>query len=124
MGIQPGKVTGCDSEQTLKRGPYRKLAALAAAISIALGTVIASAQPGTDLIDERRARPDPGGEGAPERPAVTLRQAVAMAQRQNPGRVVRAETKTRNGQRVHEIRILGEDGKVKTVRISANGERR
>lgn len=106
------------------RGRRRGLAALAVALSVllALGPAAVTAQPGADLIDRSRARPDPGGDV--DRPEVTLRQAIALAQRENPGRVVRAEPKSQNGRRVYEIRILGEDGKVKTVRIDADGTRR
>jgi len=58
-----------------------------------------------------------------QRGSVSLNQAVAIAQRRHPGRVVRAETTTRNGRTVHEIRILGDDGSVVTVRIdAASGE--
>jgi len=46
---------------------------------------------------------------------VSLAQATAMATSRFPGRVVRAETVGM----VHEIRILGEDGRVRTVRIDA-----
>jgi uncharacterized protein (TIGR02266 family) len=35
------------------------------------------------------------------------------------GRVVRAETVNQGGRRVHEIRILGDDGRVRTVRVDA-----
>jgi len=52
---------------------------------------------------------------------ISLEEATRIAQRQYKGRVVRAETKTRNGRRVHEIRILGDDGRVRTVRIDAQG---
>lgn len=58
-----------------------------------------------------------------QRGGVSLNQAVAIAQRRHPGRVVRAETTMRNGRTVHEIRILGDDGRVVTVRIdAASGE--
>jgi hypothetical protein len=48
---------------------------------------------------------------------VSLAQATAMATSRFPGRVVRAETV--NQGKVHEIRILGDDGRVRTVRIDA-----
>lgn len=58
-----------------------------------------------------------------QRGSVSLDQAVSIAQRRHPGRVVRAETTMRNGRLVHEIRILGDDGRVVTVRIdAASGE--
>lgn len=42
-----------------------------------------------------------------------------MAQGRYPGRVVRAETVQMGDRLVHEIRILGDDGRVRTVRIDA-----
>lgn len=50
---------------------------------------------------------------------MSLQQAITLAQQRYQGRVVRAETKSQNGRRVHEIRILGEDGRVRTVRFPA-----
>lgn len=52
---------------------------------------------------------------------VSLRQAIALAQQRHQGRVVRAETKQMNGRRVHEIRILGDDGRVRTLHFDADG---
>lgn len=51
---------------------------------------------------------------------VSLRQAIALAQQRYQGRVVRAETKQMNGRRVHEIRILGDDGRVRTLHFDAD----
>jgi uncharacterized membrane protein YkoI len=50
---------------------------------------------------------------------ISLAQATAMAQSRFPGRVVRAETVQMGDRVVHEIRILGNDGSVRTVRIDA-----
>ncbi|HSC16859.1 MAG TPA: PepSY domain-containing protein [Gammaproteobacteria bacterium] len=50
---------------------------------------------------------------------VSLQQATAMAQMRYQGRVVRAETVQMGDRVVHEIRILGDDGRVRTVRIDA-----
>lgn len=50
---------------------------------------------------------------------VSLAQATQIALRQFPGRVVRAETVMRGGRREHTIRILGTDGRVRTVRVDA-----
>jgi uncharacterized membrane protein YkoI len=50
---------------------------------------------------------------------VSLQQATSMAQMRYPGRVVRAETVQMGDRLVHEIRILGDDGRVRTVRIDA-----
>jgi hypothetical protein len=51
---------------------------------------------------------------------VSLAQATAMAQSRFQGRVVRAETVRVGDRLVHEIRILGEDGRtVRSFRIDA-----
>ena len=50
---------------------------------------------------------------------VTLERAIAMASERYGGRVARAQTTTRGGRRVHEITILGEDQRVRIVRIDA-----
>ena len=50
---------------------------------------------------------------------VSLQQATSMAQMRYQGRVVRAETVQMGDRVVHEIRILGDDGRVRTVRIDA-----
>ncbi len=47
----------------------------------------------------------------------SLSEAVEMVKRQYKGRIVSAETKTSGGRQVHHIKVLTEDGKVKTVRI-------
>jgi uncharacterized membrane protein YkoI len=51
---------------------------------------------------------------------VSLQQATSMAQGAFPGRVVGARTVQMGDRAVHEIRILGEDGRtVRTFRIDA-----
>ena len=47
----------------------------------------------------------------------TLSEAVEMVRRQYKGRIVSAETRISGGREVHHIKVLTEDGKVKTVRI-------
>ena len=54
-----------------------------------------------------------------QRAGISLQQATAMAQSRVPGRVVRAQTVQMGDRVVHEIRILGEDDTVRTVRIDA-----
>jgi uncharacterized membrane protein YkoI len=54
-----------------------------------------------------------------QRGGVSLAQATSMAQGRYQGRVVRAETVQMGERTVHEIRILGDDGRVRTVRIDA-----
>lgn len=55
-----------------------------------------------------------------QRGPVTLAQARQMALQRFPGRVARAETVTPGGnRRVHQIRILDAEGRVRDVRIDA-----
>lgn len=54
-----------------------------------------------------------------QRGGVSLDEAIEIAKRRQSGRVVRAVTIMRNGRRVHEVRILGDDGRVRTVYIDA-----
>jgi hypothetical protein len=54
-----------------------------------------------------------------QRGGVSLAEATAIATSRYRGRVVRAETVSRGDRVVHEIRILGDDGRVRTVRIDA-----
>jgi hypothetical protein len=55
----------------------------------------------------------------PQRRELTLAEAITMAQARYPGRVVRAQTIQLGNGAVHEIRIIGNDGLVHTVRVDA-----
>ena len=92
-----------------------------AAICAAMG-VLAIAASGSVLartIDPAVA-PEQSGTGLyAAQSGVSLAQATELALARYPGRVVRAETVMRNGRREHQIRILGADGSVRTVRIDA-----
>jgi uncharacterized iron-regulated membrane protein len=46
-----------------------------------------------------------------------LEEAIEIAEKRYGGRATRSETVEREGQTVHEIRVLGDDGIVRTVRI-------
>jgi uncharacterized membrane protein YkoI len=50
---------------------------------------------------------------------ISLQQATQMARMRYPGTVVRAEPVQMGDRLVYEIRILGDDGRVRTVRIDA-----
>jgi uncharacterized membrane protein YkoI len=55
---------------------------------------------------------------------MSLDQAVEQAKQRLGGRVISAETRERDGERVHNVRILTKDGKVRRLRINAEGGRR
>jgi hypothetical protein len=48
---------------------------------------------------------------------LTLNQAVEQVRRQYKGRIVSAETKRSGNREVHHIKVLTDDGKVKTVTV-------
>ena len=48
---------------------------------------------------------------------LTLSQAVEQVRRQYNGRIVSAETQRNGDRETHVIKVLTEDGKVKTVRV-------
>jgi uncharacterized membrane protein YkoI len=54
-----------------------------------------------------------------QRGGISLSQASAIAQSRVPGRVVSAKTVMAGDRVIHEIRILGDDGRVRTVRVDA-----
>jgi uncharacterized membrane protein YkoI len=93
---------------------------LSRGIAIALaGMCVAEAGP----IPERSMSPAPDQPPtafvAQRRGGISLAQATSMALSRYKGRVVRAEQITVGDRVVYEIRILGEDGRVHTVRIDA-----
>jgi hypothetical protein len=113
---------GTESVSTIRLNRHgRTLGALAwtAALAFGLGAGGASlARPKPWL--EPPAYVEIQVDGAPvQRGEISLQQAIEMARRRYPGRVVRADTTTRNGRVVHEIRILGDDNRVRDVQIDA-----
>ncbi|MCG5535939.1 PepSY domain-containing protein [Ectothiorhodospira mobilis] len=50
---------------------------------------------------------------------VTLDEAVAQVQARTGGRVLSAETLDEEGQRVHRIRVLLQDQRVRDIRVDA-----
>lgn len=53
----------------------------------------------------------------------TLSEAIEMVKRQYKGRIVSAETRVSGGREVHHIKVLTEDGKVKTVTIQGRSKK-
>ena len=47
----------------------------------------------------------------------SLSEAVEQVRRQTGGRILSAETKLEGGREVHHIKVLTEDGKVKTYKV-------
>ena len=63
------------------------------------------------------AEPASGGLLVAQSDGMSLSEAVEQVRRQYNGRIVSAETKRSGNREVHHIKVLTEDGKVKTVKI-------
>jgi len=63
------------------------------------------------------AEPVPAGLTVAQSDGMSLNEAVEQVRRQYNGRIVSAETKRSGNREVHHIKVLTEDGKVKTVKI-------
>lgn len=90
---------------------------LAAAAAATVAPVVARAQ--VPEVAKSLNLDEPPQAFMAQRNGVSLAQATAMAKNRYHGQVVKAETVARGDRVIHEIRILGEDGKVRTVRIDA-----
>ncbi|MDJ0807204.1 MAG: ribosome biogenesis GTPase RsgA [Gammaproteobacteria bacterium] len=55
---------------------------------------------------------------------ISLEEAVERARDREGGRVISAETREWDGQRIHNIRLLTKDGKVKRIRIDGKSGKR
>jgi len=55
---------------------------------------------------------------------ISLDQAVEQARERTGGRVISAETRGEDGRRIHNIRILTNDGKVRRLQIDAGSDHR
>lgn len=101
---------------------------LRATRALRAGAAVAAISLGVAALPARAQYPDTGAAFAPDEPptafiaqrgSLSLSQATAIAQSRFQGRIVRAETTQQGNRIVYEIRILGNDGRVRTVRIDA-----
>jgi uncharacterized membrane protein YkoI len=111
------------SKNTVKRARFAAIATALAALLVVGNT--AAARPRAAALaqteGDQSLTPAQGDQFVPAQRGggVSLAQATSMAQSRYQGRVVRAETTQVGDRVVHEIRILGDDGRVRTVRIDA-----
>lgn len=100
-----------DQPSTLCRRHGRACLALAAALLCALAPALVAAQPGPPAV--------PGLRIAQAEERISLAEATRMVQQRFGGQVLRAETRRDDGRVVHRIRVLTEDGRVRTVQVDA-----
>lgn len=108
------------AEQSLRRAPLRRRAATAFLCALCLlGAAAATA-----------STAGPGGQPLPAalqvaqaEEKVSLSQATRMVRERTGGQVLRAETKRSKGRTVHRIRVLTEDGRVRTWHVDAESGR-
>ncbi|MGD9599025.1 MAG: PepSY domain-containing protein [Steroidobacteraceae bacterium] len=85
---------------------------------ILLGVALLSGQP--LVVPAAYADPPPWAHKKERAEAgISLDEAVNRAERKYRARVIRAETRESNGRRIHQLRLLSDDGRVWTVRIDA-----
>lgn len=84
-----------------------------------LGAAPASARPAGQGGD-KAAPAVSHGDAAFQSRGISLEEAVRRVRRQYDGRIVSAETRGSGERRVHVIKVLTKDGRVRTVRIPAN----
>lgn len=114
------------AEQSLRRAPLRRRAATAFICALCLlGAAAATASTATTA-----STAGPGGQPLPAalqvaqaEEKVSLSQATRMVRERTGGQVLRAETKRSKGRTVHRIRVLTEDGRVRTWHVDAESGR-
>jgi len=101
--------------------PVRILAILLLSCALALTPAAALAN---DLVQslhgsgaEWDSRSDTGLRVAQSGGGKSLSEAVEQVRRQTNGRILSAETKVKGNREVHHIKVLTDDGKVKTVKV-------
>lgn len=100
------------------RRQSRRLAGLAAAFAGSLALLAAAPLPAQPAAWSDARSSDLRVAQASEK--VSLAQATRMVQERTGGQVLRAETKRDKGRAVHRIRVLTEDGRVRTVHVDAD----
>lgn len=83
-------------------------------------TVQAQALPSITAADYRsggQLAPEPADLAPAQRGCTTLSEAVEQVRRRTNGRIVGAETRMNGNRETHVIRVLTDDGKVKTHRV-------
>jgi uncharacterized membrane protein YkoI len=108
------------NQRSAQRGGPHARRVVAFVITLLLASSVAARPRPGAAVDPLPATEDLAIDGAiAQRGQISLQQAIELAQRRYPGRVVRADTTMSNGRVVHIVRILGDDGRVRTVQIDA-----
>jgi uncharacterized membrane protein YkoI len=98
------------------------LSQLLLTIAIAGAFALPPEVPGSASVSEPVPVSDRGRSGVRQR--MSLDEAAAMVRDRFGGRVIRAESRRGNdGHTIHEIRLLLENGRVRTVRVDAESGR-
>lgn len=92
---------------------------LAAALLLALVLGLAASPVPAHAAGPGSALPPQATGLAAVRDEVSLSEAVSRVKREYGGRILEAETREQNGRRVHVIKVLTREGRVRTVRIPA-----
>jgi uncharacterized membrane protein YkoI len=116
-------------QDTMLKGAGRMLPALLVALTLTL-PLTALAFDTTDLPHKEKGKdrdrdndrdraPSLGMREPPRLSAVPIDRVIEQVERRYQARVVRQEETNINGRRVYVLRLLSEDGRVRTVRVDA-----
>lgn len=102
------------AEQSARRAPLRSRAATALLCALCLlgGAAPVSAGPRAEALPATL-------QVAQAEERISLSQATRMVRERTGGQVLRAETRRSKGRTVHRIRVLTEDGRVRTWHVDA-----
>ncbi|NGX15278.1 PepSY domain-containing protein [Wenzhouxiangella sp. XN24] len=113
------------------RHRFRRFQAAVAAFFLAASLAVTAATPAVAGVAETGSRLAQGYEHVPrvrERIAqrqerVSLSEAIRLVEQRSGGRVLRAETRREKDRTVHRIRVITDDGRVRTWEVDAESGR-
>ena len=98
-------------------GMMRRLAILIAVLLVSLSGLGAPAYAGVPHAKSARPAVEQNAIRLAQSKSYSLDQAVARVRREFGGKIIRAETRRSNGRPVHHIKVLSDNGRVRTVRV-------
>ena len=122
------------NDSTPGRHRFRRFQAAVAAFFLAASLAVTAATPAVAGVAESHARLDKaqewlvqarerttgGGERIAQRQErISLSEAIRLVEQRSGGQVLRAETRREKDRTVHRIRVITEDGRVRTWEVDA-----
>src|SRR6056297_4080493 len=97
---------------------------LATSLTVAAGAAVAGAAESGSRLVQGQERLAPGRERTAQgRERISLSEAIRLVEQRSGGQVLRAETRRAQDRTVHRIRVITEDGRVRTWEVDAESGR-